>query len=211
MNFISKSITLIALAGIILYASCGSSTSIVSSWKDPDVSPGSENLKKILAIVVTRNETSRRLAEDRAYRKDHRIFQSYKIFPAMESLSDEAKAQELIRNEGYDGIITFRLLDRTARQTFVPGMGMGMGGMGMAPMGGYWGFHRAHWGMGFHPGQMQTDINYIIECNVFSLKSDKLLWTGVTNTVNPSNIDRMSKEVLYYVRKQMIRDGFLEK
>lgn len=196
-----KSALFVALAVSLILSSCGSSTSIVSSWKDPSYKAGSEKFEKVLAMVLTRNETSRRSAEDKLNQRHPRFIQSYMIFPDLESVKDEQRAEKALKEAGFDGILTLRLISKDAKQTYVPGSA--------SP--GYWGYHGAYWGGYYNPGYYQTDVNYYIECNVFSLKSDKLLWTGITSTTNPSSIDQTVNEVLYSLKNQMIKDGLIEK
>ena len=47
---------------MILLSSCGSSTSILNSWKDPAAGP--LEFKKVLVIFITNNQSSKRAAED---------------------------------------------------------------------------------------------------------------------------------------------------
>ena len=55
---------LILLAAIIL-SGCGSNTSIVSSWRDPKITVAQEHFKKVLVVVLVKDEASRRTAENR--------------------------------------------------------------------------------------------------------------------------------------------------
>lgn len=43
---------------IIVFAlsSCGSNTSIVNSWRDPKVTVAQENFKKVLVVVLVKDE-----------------------------------------------------------------------------------------------------------------------------------------------------------
>ena len=52
----------IAIATLLL--SCNS-TRITKTWKDPDASVSIEKLNKVLVVALLKDETSRRVAEDK--------------------------------------------------------------------------------------------------------------------------------------------------
>ncbi|MEM6361132.1 MAG: hypothetical protein AAF731_13640 [Bacteroidota bacterium] len=53
------------------------------------------------------------------------------------------------------------------------------------------------------------DTNYIIETSAFSVEKDKLLWTAISETVNPSDIEKSVDDIMKQVYKRMIEDGFI--
>jgi hypothetical protein len=62
----------------------------------------------------------------------------------------------------------------------------------------------------YTPGYYSVDHKYVISTNVFSLKEDKLLWSGVTSTLNPTSIDQTIEEISAKVKQQMIADKYLQ-
>ena len=50
-----------------------------------------------------------------------------------------------------------------------------------------------------------------METNVYSIKEDKIIWTGLTETVNPDGVDKMIREISKVVYKTMIEEGFVKK
>jgi hypothetical protein len=44
---------------------------------------------------------------------------------------------------------------------------------------------------------------------MYSLKENKLIWSGVTNTVNPSDLDKMIEQIGKVVTEEMKKQGFL--
>ena len=49
-------ITIASLSG------CSSNTSIVNSWRDPDITVAQEQFKKVLVMALVKDEASRRIA-----------------------------------------------------------------------------------------------------------------------------------------------------
>ncbi len=56
---------LILLIAVLALSSCGSNTSIVNSWRDPDVTVAQEQFKKVLVVALVKDEASRRITENR--------------------------------------------------------------------------------------------------------------------------------------------------
>ena len=45
---------------------------------------------------------------------------------------------------------------------------------------------------------------------MYSIKSEKIIWSGLTETTNPNGAKKMTEEVAKAVYKQMIKEGFLK-
>ena len=52
-------------------------------------------------------------------------------------------------------------------------------------------------------------MNYIVSTNLFSLKDEKLLWSGVTESTNPKKLDKLINSVAKEVVYKMKEDKFL--
>jgi hypothetical protein len=61
------------------------------------------------------------------------------------------------------------------------------------------------------PGYYTEDKNYFVETAVYSINPNKLLWTGTTKTVNPSNMSKTIDDIAMIVTDKMKKDGFLIK
>ena len=192
-----KRISLFSLVALFL-ASC-SSTSIVNSWKDPNSTDNPDKWEKVLVAVQSASPVKRRVAEDEVSKLSEVLYQSYLIFPDEASVENEEALKRKIEQEGYEAIVTMRLIDQNKQTSYVPG----------SYTGSYWGYHRGYWGGYYNPGYYKEDSYYAIETQVFSLKEGKLVWSGITSTVNPSQIDKTIREVATLTLKQMQRDGFI--
>jgi hypothetical protein len=198
----SRSMKFKYLIIVLLLAAC-STTEIVNSWQAPDAEIDKDKLNKVLVAVLAESDATRRASEDRMAGFHPSFKQSYTLFPNPETTADELKCQSLLEKEGVDGIIVVRMLKVGEEQTFIPSN----------PGVPYWGgWHGRYWGAYNQPGYYRTDLMYTIETNVFSLRSDKLLWTGLSTTMNPGRFDRAIQEVIEASYKKMKSDGlFVEK
>jgi hypothetical protein len=205
----------------VLLLSCGSNTTIVDSWRDPNTTISKEQFKKVLVVVLVKDETNRRVAENTIVAADPSLFHpSYDLYNQKNlNLTPEQKTA-ILNDEGYDGVITMRLVDKNTDVNYVPGTNtyMGYGGMyngaygyGYGGMygGGFGGWYGAYGATYYDPGYYQESTNYIIETSVFSVKSNKLLWTGTTKTVDPDDVSTTVTNVMQAVADEMRKDGTL--
>ena len=197
---------LLNLSITLLLLSCGSSTSIVHSWKDPDSSTAKEKLKKVLIIALVRDEATRRTVENKIAARNP-IFHSSFAFLNEKNL-DLSKDERLkiLRDENFDGAITMRLVSVEKETYYVPGTNTGA----------YYGNGFSNWYGAYSynyytPGYYNEETSYIVETNVFSLTQNKLIWTGTTKSLNIDDINRTTDEIIEEVIRQMKKDGFMEK
>jgi len=190
---------------IALFASC-SSTQIVKTWREPgaSVSPGPQN--KALIIALVKDETSRRVIEDEVVKRlKASAVASYKMLtPEMLKAASDEALTKMVTEGQFTHVLLMRLADIEKETSYVQGTTSGY-------YGGYGRYYGYGAGMYSSPGYYQTDKNYFIETAVYSVTPNKLLWTGTTKTVNPSNITKTLNEIADVVIEKMKKDGFLTK
>ena len=190
----------VLIASII---SCGPSTKVVNSWRDPNTVVNTSELHKFVVAALLRNEATRRQVEDKmAALNPGKAVPSYRIFgnkPLTES--DEVYMQKL-KAEGYDGVVIMRLSKVDKDQRYVPG--------NYPTYYGSWrGYYGAAWGGYYDPGYYTTDKTFYVEVNVYSMPKDKLVWSAITSTINPSSGQNLFDGVIAAVEQKMKDEGFL--
>jgi hypothetical protein len=119
-----------------------------------------------------------------------------------EKASEEYLTQKL-KEGNYTNVLMMRLADIEKETSYVQGSTT-------AYYGGYGRYYGYGAGMYSSPGYYTTDKNYFIETTLYSVNPDKLLWTGTTKTVNPSNVDKTVNDIAAVVSEKMMKDGFLK-
>jgi len=61
------------------------------------------------------------------------------------------------------------------------------------------------------PGYYSENETFMVETNLYSLVSDKLLWSGTTSTLNPSSLDKTMDQIIATIRFELQKKGFLPK
>lgn len=155
----------------------------------------------MLCIALVKDESSRRVAEDKmASLTANQGVPSYRYLgPLPDSLS---ASDERLSADGFDGVVIMRLVRREKDVSYVPGS---------YPMHyyspyGYYGHAMPYYS---DPGYVRTDDYYYIETNLYDLKQNKLVWSGMTSTWEPSSIESAVQEVVNAVMRKMRDEGFL--
>ncbi|TDP03418.1 hypothetical protein [Flavobacterium sp. 245] len=205
---------LILLIAILSLSGCGSNTSIVNSWRDPDITVAQEEFKKVLVVALVKDEASRRITENRIAASNPVFKTSYQYLNATSQLTQEQKLK-ILQDENFDGVVTMRLVSKEKETTYVPGTYTGM------YYGGFDGMYTGMYGYGFgnwygmyspnfyDPGYYQETTSYMVETNIFSLKQNKLIWTGTTESQYVTDLGQTVDAIMQAVVKEMRKDGSL--
>lgn len=194
--------------------SCGTNTTIVSSWRDPETTVAAEQFKKILVVALVQNESVRRTTENRIASIDERFHPSYSIFNGAASSFSMDEKLKILKDENYDGVVTMRLVDTQKETTYVPGTNnyayAPYGGYGYygGAFGGWYGSYSVNY---YDPGYYEETMYYLVETNIFSLNKNKLIWSGVSKSASMNDVGGMVDEIITETINEMKRDGSLPK
>jgi len=191
------------LAGAASLASCATTT-FVSTWKAPDAQSLKGEGNKVLCVVMAKNPSTRLSAEDALAREITRMgaqgIAGYTLLQD-EPTQDEAKAQEALEKAGIAVIVAMRPTGKEQEISSTPVMG---------PT--YWRGAGGYYGYGWNAAYAQdirTDTILYIETLVFSMKQNKLVWSGQSKTTNPTKIDSLVQEVAQAVASELKKEGMI--
>jgi hypothetical protein len=196
-----KNLFILSLMGLMV--ACSPSTKLTNSWMDPALTPETvKPFKKTLVVARIKDEASNRITEDKIVAKIN--------IPSLPSYAflipgdtNTQKIDKRLKEQGFDGMIVMRLTDVAKKTEYTPGTTY-YGGR-------YGGYYGGYYGYGYStPGYLSEDHTYYVETSIFSLESGKLIWTGSTATVNPSQLDAALDEIIYAVRNDLIKKGLIK-
>jgi hypothetical protein len=196
-----------AVAGVLALAAC-SATSFNTTWKAPDARPLTFKAgDKVLAMVVSPNESTRRAAEAAlAAELTARGLDgvpAYAVVPA-EAVCDNDRARQLVEASGAVGVVAMRV---TGEEKELSGSGpMFTGPSYGAFWGGWYGYG---WGAAYSPGYLRTDTIVRVETLVYDLNQNKLVWAGSSETMNPSKAESFIRELVDEAAKEMKKQALI--
>jgi hypothetical protein len=201
--------------GIVLLMAAlasGNSSKLVMSWKNPSYA-GGKKFQRVLALGLSDQTEIRADFED--------ALATQLAAPGVATIPgntillrpegaeidlDYIKAQ--IRENTIDAVVVSRLIKVENTATYIPGVPYA------APFPYYntfYGYYGAVYPVVYTPGYLKEEKRVRIETNLYAISSQEgeLVWTGITDTFNPSNLDKAINKLVNLVVKQMQSDGAL--
>ena len=166
-------------------------------------------------MALVKDEASRRTTENRIASSNPIFKTSYQYLNGTNLHLTKEQKLKILQDENFDGVITMRLVSKEKETNYVPGTNTGLyyGGMG-GMYGGMYGYGFGNWyGMYspnfYDPGYYQETTLYMVETNIFSLKENKLIWTGTTKSEYATDLGQTVDSILQTVVAEMRKDGSL--
>ncbi len=197
---------LIVLLVSVMLTSCGSSTHITGSWIDPKVP--SPKFDKVLVIALVQNESTRRIIEDHVASYSPKFMTSFNSLPTKASFENEEVIKSVVSKNNVDAVLTYKLVDKTTEESYVSGSYTPYypyyGGLGF-----YGGYYPMMYNNFYTPGYYTQSTYYFVEVNVFNVESNKLVWSGITKSYEPHNIEKVIDDISQAAIERMKQDGLV--
>lgn len=203
-------LTTIGLVGATAasFVACAPTTRFNSSWKAPDAASVSFRGQKVAALVISPDESTRLGAEGSLARelvaRGVNGIPAYNLIPPNES-RDREKAKTLFTAAGITGVVVMRAAGSVQEVSLTPSYWS-------APYyGSFWGggYYAYGWGAAYEPGYLRTDTLVCVETLIYDLRTDKLLWAGMSQSTNPSKVDALIKDLVAAAATEMKKQGLV--
>lgn len=166
----------LALAAL---GACSAPTQLTSDWADPNL--GSHVYKKIVVVGITPKAAGRRAYEDafvaELQKRGIEAIPSYTFGGSGQMDKDAAIAK--LKEVGADGVLVTRLIDKETVQNYYPPT---YASVPSAYYGGWYGYYSTGYSYMYSPGYVEENKVYRLETNLYNVDSDKLAWSGLTET-----------------------------
>lgn len=200
-----KKVLLVFVLSIMLFSCI--STRIEKTWRDPETTVDMSQVSKVLVVALLKDETNRRVSEDQmvAYLKGKGVA-SYSYGKVNTNTMNEQQIAAQLKEDGFDAAVTMRLVDESKDVNYTPGT-FSTYPVYYRTFGGY---YRRSWETYSTPGRYVTTKTYTVETNIYSLKQNKLVWSGLTSTTDPDKLSKMMLEISDVLYKRMVKEGFVK-
>jgi hypothetical protein len=195
-----KGIFTAVAALFFLVIACCSATTLDSVWRDPNYQGG--KLEKVLVIGVAREETNRRLFEDKfetqLKNSGTDVISSYTII-ASEEMLDKAAVENEIKTLRVRAVLITRLVNIKKENNYVP--------TGRFPrqyyQSGWYGGYSRSYGNVKAPGYRVEYEVVSLETHIYDTQTEKLIWSGLSSTVLEGSVEKAIQSVIKAIIKSL--------
>lgn len=196
------------------------------TWHAPDFV--GESFSNILVISVAKENTDRRMYEDRMVESlagvGTNAVASYRALPNLEDVS-EASVKELVAKNRHEGVLVTRLVSVDSKMHHVKGQSYvvpnGRYSVGY-PSGfhepgyngfyrpGYYGYYSASYSVVSEPGYDVLRYSALVETNLYGVESEQLIWSGRSTTLRPQSAAKAIPSITSTVARELKKAGVLD-
>jgi hypothetical protein len=184
-----------------LAAGCAAgSTHLQSVWVAPNLK-GPVHFNKVLVLAIAKDPSLRQEVEGHiaVLLKRANGVPAYMAIPES-AYGEPGKLKSILTENGYDGVITVRLVSTTMDTTWVP-----------AYYTGFYGYYNWAYPTVMTPGYLQTDTKIRLETKIYSLKDEALYWAGLSDTFNVTDSQQIVSDLAQAIIKDLQERGLVEK
>ena len=206
LSKISVALGVLALSGCV--------SPYVSTWKDPAAAPLEFQGQKVAAVVMMQDVASRRAAEDtlagEITARGGQGVASYTLAPNIQK-DNEAANKAALEKAGIIGVVVMRPINVENKLSVTPVTVVDP-------------YYRSYWGgyYGYGAGAMyggpatvgheiSSDTVVTVETLVYSLKQNKLVWSGKSKTTNPPKTVSFVKRLAADAADELEDQGLIKK
>jgi hypothetical protein len=224
-----KKLTFVFLASILLLSGC-SNMKLLRSWENKEQIPKQFNN---LAIAALTPNNSNRYIVERAI-VDYLKKDGYKVMPTYDAMPFAGRIGELGKDAGgsegikkivrakmeehkIDGLMVLSVFNKEIEDRWVNNRsyapyGAGYYGVPFGYAGRYYDYYSYSMGTTiYNDGHYVKDVTYYIECNLYAVASEEILWSGQISVKNIENMEAQADELAYIITQQLIRKKVLSK
>ena len=191
-------ISIILVFCLLLTTFCARTT-LDSVWKDPNYQ--GVKFKKVLVVGVAKNQTNRRLFEDKfaaelkTYGTD--AISSYTIIPSVDKL-DKATVESKVETLELDAILVTKVVNLKEERTY---------SRGSYPLRYQRGWH-GEYSRGYNEYTQGRGSYYeykvvSLETNIYDVQTDKLIWSGWSDTVLEDSVESAIVSLIKVITKSL--------
>ncbi len=200
---------------VLFLSGCSTSTKITGSWVDPSIKQQPEKINSIFIATLSRKIDFRTKLENamaaQIEQRNIKTIKSAEFFNPEFYQTKPSKEVLLskIKETGVDAILTVSIINKDSETRYVPGTRRYYPSPAFGWYGNFYMYYN-YWYPSFSdPGYYVTDKTYFLETNLYDEKTEKLIWSAQSETMNPSSVDSFVQRYPEILIKQMVKDGIL--
>ena len=200
--FVTRRAAAFVMAGLL--AACApKGTSLVTSWRAPSVTP--TQFQKVLVLFFAPHESQRQFGESELVRLMTRTrgVAGYTVLTPAD-LKNVETVKAVMAREGFDGALAMRFVETTHEFT------RDSAGAYAPSYAAFWDYYDVAWPLINDPGYVRMDRAMQMETRVFQMTDGKLLWSGLSKTMNPDSAQAFVADVAQTVAADLRKQGVIQ-
>ncbi len=204
-------VKLVGIAAIsMLLASCAA-TSMVDSWRNPNLA--GHRYHKVLVVSITKNENTRRVFEDVISAEISQ--QGIEAVPGYTFIAKEDKAnreamERAVKASGAEGVLTIQTIKVEQQAGYQPGYIESYPNFWYPPAFPTWNLYGYYGSTTYYepPSTYMYEVA-TIQANLFDVASGKLSWAATLQSSEPGNVTSVSKDLARLVIEKLTKEGLI--
>ncbi len=205
---------LMILCMVATFTACATTTTS-TTWMNPDYS--GKKISKVLVAGVAQQEVLRRKYEDSMCEEIRMrgsvCVPSYKIIPS-EEIKDKKRLEDLVKGQQFDTILISRIVGKkkeTIQHPEITRVSPGIGPYVPPPYAyaGWYDYYAFSYEIIKEPSYTEEQEIMVVETNLYDVKSGKLIWSMLTETILDSNVDRLVKDFVKVAIKNLEKENLI--
>lgn len=211
---------LLLFLSIITISGC-SSTKLINTWSNKELTP--THYDKIGVAVLFKDRSNRYITEravvDQLKKRDLKAMPTYDVFPFAGQFKEFTKDKtpeainkiivDKINENNFDGFMIITMFDKTQQERWVSDRSFMAGGPGYygtpyAMAGTYYDYYYYSLGTVYDAGRYVNEVTYYLECNLYDVKSEKLIWRAQSKSVNIQSVSEEAEKLADLIGRQLI-------
>jgi hypothetical protein len=209
---LNHKLTALAITLLVATLTPAKSSKVIMSWTTPAHVAG-QRFQRVLALGMSDNVEIRADFEDAISQQlsatGVEVVPGHSILLRPEgSQIDLNYIKTQIREHKIDAVVVSRLLKVEKTVTYVSGTPYAVP---YPYYNSFYGYYGAVYPVVYSPGYLKEEKKVRVETNLYTISptDGELVWTGVTDTFNPSNVQKAINGLVKLVVKQMRSEGVL--
>jgi hypothetical protein len=190
-----------SILALVVVAGTGlGAVKFTSTWAAPDAATVSFKGQKVVALVISDDMSLRMSGEEALTRElSARGIQgvsAYKLIPLPE-LKDPERARGWFERGGVAGVVALRPVSQEKVKRYPPDF------WATPNYSTLWGYYPYSWTTVYVVGPVPTDNVIAVESLIYQVSTGKLVWGGVSETVNPKTLQTLVADLVKEAAKKI--------
>ncbi|MFA8449869.1 MAG: hypothetical protein ACEPOW_04175 [Bacteroidales bacterium] len=206
-KFRNMGISSLLIASFLILLSACNPTTLTQVWKSPDYQGGPVEDIAIMAVFPSQGVSNRfeEIVSSEFQKAGIKTMLGYKIVNGKRKLSKK-ELDEALNKAGADDVLVFKFKGVEKQKTYYPPS------VNVFPDF-YYSYYRYWWytyDVVRTPGYIQTDRWVQVESNLYQAKPDMLIWTGLSETINPDGVEKLAESIAKEVIRKLSAEGLIK-